>query len=91
MNQLCLQQKKLITYVKMEMGKRVQLWRLVEMEKRHHFWKQWMKYNEGAEYFWSLMKVRSNKTPELPCKQSVLYTGSQEVIDCSMLMLVFTY
>lgn len=33
MNQLCLQQKKLITYLKIEMGKRVKLWQLAEMEK----------------------------------------------------------
>lgn len=33
MNQLCLRQKKLITYLKIEMGKRVKLWKLAEMEK----------------------------------------------------------
>lgn len=33
MNQLCLGQKKLITYLKIEMGKRVKLWKLAEMEK----------------------------------------------------------
>lgn len=33
MNQLCLQQRKLIKYLKIEMGTRVQLWQLVEMEK----------------------------------------------------------
>lgn len=33
MNQLCLRQKKLITYLKIEMGKRVKLWQLAETEK----------------------------------------------------------
>lgn len=33
MNQLCPWQKKLITYLKIEMGKRVKLWQVSEMEE----------------------------------------------------------
>lgn len=52
MNQLCLRQKKLITYLKIEMGKRVKLWHLAEVEKGGDSARSELNLLWGAEYFW---------------------------------------